>query len=163
MPGWGRIRTLKLTKNPKGNAVLIFHHAHAKTRQLCGSHLLEATWPDGGITAFNIFLIDLDVGACLPSGEHAGQMVVVVLVGQGKLRLPSGPQRFAAPCTLFIPPKLPFEIENNASTSLRLVMVCTRQPRERKRKHEREGTEAPAWPVDRDAMAPSGDAPAHAN
>jgi hypothetical protein len=123
--------------------MLILHHAHARQMQTQGIRTLKATDPAFGVTAFQICLIDLEAGACLPLCEHFGQLAVVVLAGQGRLLLSSGPQRFAAPCSLFIPPRAPYEIANCAITTLQMVMVGTNG----------------AWPVTPAPLAPSGDAP----
>ncbi|MDR6154147.1 quercetin dioxygenase-like cupin family protein [Acidovorax delafieldii] len=121
--------------------MLVLHHAHAPHQQVQGIRTLQATGPAFGISAFDIRLVELEAGACLPLDQHAGQLAAVVLSGQGKLLLDSGPQRFAAPCSLFIPPHAPYQINNNASTTLQLVMVCSRVE----------------WPVATAPMAPSGD------
>lgn len=126
--------------------MLLLHHAHARHGHTQGVHTLEATAPALGVAAFQIHLIDLGAGACLPMCEHGGQLVFVVLAGQGKLRLTSGPQRFAAPCSLFVPPHAPYEIANCASTALQLVMVGSNGP----------------WPIVQSPVAPSGDATAAA-
>jgi quercetin dioxygenase-like cupin family protein len=150
--------------------MLILHHAHATHRQGQGSRTLEATSPAFGVTAFEVRLVELDARACLPACDHAGQLAVVVLAGQGKLLLAGGPQRFAAPCSLFIPPQTTYQIANNASATLQMVMVCTLPPSEVSAPAADAATpDAPArpagahanaeWPVAGVALAPSDDAP----
>jgi mannose-6-phosphate isomerase-like protein (cupin superfamily) len=63
-----------------------------------------------------------------PQRLHAGELVVVVLAGQGKLLIDGGPQRFAAPCTLLIPPATPYQLANNGMAPLETVVVFTEEP-----------------------------------
>jgi quercetin dioxygenase-like cupin family protein len=103
--------------------VHIIHHRHLGSQQAGGVRRLLAS---DNSKAFEIRLIDLDAGAQLPAAVHHGELVVVALAGQGKLLLPTGPQRFAAPSSLFIPPNEAYRIVNNSGTELRLVMVSSR-------------------------------------
>ena len=54
--------------------------------------------------------------------------MVLVLAGQGKLLIDDGPQRFAAPCTVLIPPATPYQFVNNGTTLLETVVVFTEEP-----------------------------------
>ena len=109
--------------------MLIVHHTHLPCEASPGARTSTVADRSGDISAFEVRLIELDPGARLPPSVHAGEMAVLALAGQGKLHLASGPQRFAAPCSLFIPPHAPYQILNSASTALQLVMVCTEAPR----------------------------------
>ena len=99
----------------------IIHHAHLSSQQADGVRSLLAS----DNLSFEIRLIELVPGAHLPADRHEGERVVVVLAGQGKLLLPTGPQRFVAPSSLFIPPHESYQIVNNGGTELRLVMVSS--------------------------------------
>ncbi|MEP7297532.1 MAG: cupin domain-containing protein [Burkholderiales bacterium] len=106
--------------------MLIVHHTHLSSEQTDGVRSLLVSHSHNHSASFEILLIDLSPGAQLPAAEHDGEQVVVVLAGQGKLLLPTGPQRFAAPSSLFIPPHEVCQIVNNSGTDLRLVMVSRR-------------------------------------
>ena len=63
----------------------------------------------------------LDPGAHSLEQRHDGELVVLVLAGCGKLLIDGGPQRFAAPCTVVVPPKVTFQFVNHGSEPLQLV------------------------------------------
>jgi quercetin dioxygenase-like cupin family protein len=106
----------------------VVHHAHLICRQEIGEQQLAAVDASRGIRAFQAWVVTLAAGAGSPPRCHDGELALVVLSGHGKLRVAGGPQRFAAPCTLVIPPACEFELVNDASASMQMVAIFTRAP-----------------------------------
>ncbi len=61
-----------------------------------------------------------------PGGR--GEHVLVVLGGRGKLLLAGSPQRFAAPCTLLLPPLTDYRIVSQGVEPLQLLSVRAFDP-----------------------------------
>lgn len=80
------------------------------------------------IHGFQVWVVTLAAGDRLPRRRHAGEYALLALSGSGKLRVDGGPQRFAAPCTLVIPPGVDFEIVNDIALPMQLVAVYTVAP-----------------------------------
>lgn len=72
---------------------------------------------------FEVWRFVLAVGGASPWITGAEHQVVLVLAGNGKVRLASGPLRFSAPCTLAIPPQTEHQFVNLGALELQLVVV----------------------------------------
>jgi mannose-6-phosphate isomerase-like protein (cupin superfamily) len=106
----------------------IVSHVHQKQQRIDGELRFAAADSSLGVTAFEVWMRRLDPGAHSLEQRHEGELVVLVLAGCGKLLIDGGPQRFAAPCTVVVPPKLTFQFVNHGSEPLQLVAVCTARP-----------------------------------
>jgi quercetin dioxygenase-like cupin family protein len=106
----------------------IVHHVHLDHLHTDGESQLLAADHRLGLRHFEVRLSSLDPGAHGPQRRHDGELVVVVLAGQGKLLIDGGPQRFAAPCTLIIPPATPYQLANHGAQPLETVIVFTSAP-----------------------------------
>lgn len=58
-----------------------------------------------------------------PGGQDT--QVIVVLAGRGKLLLAGAPQRFAAPCTLLLPPQTDYRVVNQGAEPMQLLWIRT--------------------------------------
>jgi hypothetical protein len=106
----------------------VVHHAHLPHLHLGAECCIPAADRERGITGFEVSVRTLDAGGHTETLCHAGELVVLALSGGGKLVIDGGPQRFSGPCTLLIPPELPFEVVNNGALPLELVWVFTVAP-----------------------------------
>jgi hypothetical protein len=131
----------------------VVHHAHLPHLQLGGELCICAADPSRGITGFEIWVRTLEAGAHTGPLRHGGEMVVLALIGSGKLLIDGGPQRFNGPCTLLIPAHTQFQLVNNSSVPLQSVWVFTVAP---------VAVTRTDGPPTLPAMAPSSDAPAAA-
>lgn len=104
----------------------IVQHLHPVSGR--GERALAIAGPNLGQTRFEIWLGALAPGEHGMVSRHDGELVVLVQAGSGKLVVDGGPQRFIAPCTLLIPPRLSFEIVNNGTVPLQLVSVFSAAP-----------------------------------
>ena len=111
-----------------GPAMHIVNHVHLKQQRSDGEQRFAAADRSLGVTAFEVWMHRLDPGAHSLEQRHDGELVVLVLAGCGKLLIDGGPQRFAAPCTVVVPPKVTFQFVNHGSEPLQLVAVCTATP-----------------------------------
>ncbi|MBW8844324.1 MAG: hypothetical protein JF607_05050 [Burkholderiales bacterium] len=85
--------------------------------------------PSLGVQAFDCWLLIL-----APQGSSEGRaddlgcqdlQVLVVLAGRGKLLLAGAPQRFAAPCTLLLPPQTDYRVVNQGVEPMQLLWIRT--------------------------------------
>jgi len=106
----------------------IVHHAHLKQQRSDGEQRFAAADRSLGVKAFEIWMRCLAPGAHGIEKQHDGELVVLVLSGCGKLLIDGGPQRFSAPCTVLVPPHLPFQFVNHGSEPMQMVAVCTARP-----------------------------------
>ncbi|HMO48416.1 MAG TPA: cupin domain-containing protein [Rubrivivax sp.] len=106
----------------------IVNHAHLKQQRRDGEQQLTAADRSLGVQGFEVWMQRLDPGAHSVEKQHGGELVVVVLSGCGKLWIDGGPQRFAAPCTVLVPPRVPFQFVNHGSETMQMVAVCTATP-----------------------------------
>lgn len=106
----------------------IVHHAHLKPQRSDGEHRFAAADKILGVKNFEVWMRRLEPGAHSAEKRHDGELVVLVLAGCGKLLVDGGPQRFAAPCTVLVPPGVPFQFVNHGTEPLQMVAVCTRTP-----------------------------------
>ena len=122
----------RLAPHPKSaradTAMHIVNHAHLKQQRDDGEQRFAAADRSLGVKAFEVWMRRLDPGAYSLEKRHDGELVVLVLAGCGKLLIDGGPQRFAAPCTLLVPPGVIFQFVNHGSEPLQLVAVCTVTP-----------------------------------
>jgi mannose-6-phosphate isomerase-like protein (cupin superfamily) len=107
----------------------IVHHAHLRQQRSDGEQRFAAADKSLGVKHFEVWMRKLEPGAHSLEKRHAGELVVLVLTGCGKLLVDGGPQRFHAPCSLLIPPGCVFRIANHGSAALQLVWTCTDPPR----------------------------------
>jgi len=108
--------------------MIVVHHTHLAQGQAGGCHWVAAAGPALGVQAFQVWACTLPPGADTGALCHAGELVVLVAAGGGKLRLDGGPLRFAGPCTLRVPPGLPFELANPGLVPLQTTWVFTAAP-----------------------------------
>jgi len=101
----------------------IVHHAHLNAQQHDGEQIVTAADATLGVHGFEVRVHRLAPGAHGAELRHAGEQVVVVLAGCGKLLLDGAPQRFAAPCTVRLPPRRCAQFVNHGSEPLLLVAV----------------------------------------
>ncbi|MEO6033592.1 MAG: cupin domain-containing protein [Burkholderiaceae bacterium] len=106
----------------------VIHHTHLPALQWGDERGVSAADRSRGVQAFSVRVGVLDPGARGASCMHRGELVLLVLSGAGKLLLDGDPQRFAAPCTLLIPPHRTYQIVNHGSTALQVVSVFTEAP-----------------------------------
>ena len=106
----------------------IVNHAHLEQQRNDGEQRFAAADQSLGVKAFEVWMRRLDPGAHSLEKRHDGELVVLVLAGCGKLLIDGGPQRFAAPCTVVVPPKVTFQFVNHGCEPLQLVAVCTVTP-----------------------------------
>lgn len=106
----------------------VVHHAHLPRLHLGGELRIAAADRSRGLTQFEVWVRTLDAGARTEPLCHDGELVVLALAGGGKLLIDGGPQRFNGPCTLLIPPGLPFQLVNTGAAALQLVWVFTAAP-----------------------------------
>ncbi|MCU0919292.1 MAG: cupin domain-containing protein [Burkholderiaceae bacterium] len=110
----------------------IVHHAHLKTQRCDGEQQFAAADRSLGVEGFEVWMRRLDPGAHSAETRHDGELVVLVLTGCGKLLVDGGPQRFAAPCTVLVPPQRPFQFVNHGSEPMQMVAVSSALPRPKK-------------------------------
>lgn len=113
---------------PKPAAVHIVNHAHLKPQHCDGEQRFAAADRSLGVHGFEVWMRRLEPGAHSVEKPHDGELVVLVLSGCGKLLVDGGPQRFAAPCTVLVPPRVPFQFVNHGSVAMQMVAVCTATP-----------------------------------
>jgi mannose-6-phosphate isomerase-like protein (cupin superfamily) len=106
----------------------IVHHAHLKTLHGDGEQRFAAADKGLGVMGFEVWMRRLEPGAHSVQTHHDGELVVLVLSGCGKLLIDGGPQRFAAPCTVLVPPKRPFQFVNHGSEPMQMVAVSCAAP-----------------------------------
>jgi len=106
----------------------IVHHAHLRQQRSDGEQRFAAADKSLGVKHFEVWMRKLEPGAHSLEQRHAGELVVLVLCGCGKLLVDGGPQRFCAPCTVLVPPGVPFQFANIGTEDLRMVEVCTATP-----------------------------------
>jgi mannose-6-phosphate isomerase-like protein (cupin superfamily) len=87
-----------------------------------------ATQPHDG-RAFELWRCALDAGAASPWALSQAHDVLIVLAGHGKARLPDGPVRFVAPCSLALPPRTEYQLVNLGAQELQWIAVSTSEPR----------------------------------
>lgn len=109
-------------------AMQIISHAHLKRQRRHGEQLFAAADSSLGVRRFEVWMRTLEPGAHSLEKRHGGELVVLVLAGCGKLLVDGGPQRFAAPCTVLVPPHRPFQFVNHGALPLQMVAVCTETP-----------------------------------
>jgi mannose-6-phosphate isomerase-like protein (cupin superfamily) len=103
----------------------VVNHAHLKQQRSDGEQRLAAADRSLGVQGFEVWMRRLEPGAHSVEEQHDGELVVLVLSGCGKLLIDGGPQRFAAPCTVLVPPHRPFQFVNHGSEPMQMVAVCT--------------------------------------
>jgi hypothetical protein len=106
----------------------VVHHAHLPHQTTGGESCIPAADRSRGISGFEVWVRTLEAGAHTAPQRHTGELVVLAFSGEGKLVIDGGPQRFNGPCTLLIPPQLPFHLANHGGTPLQLVWVFTVAP-----------------------------------
>ena len=106
----------------------IVHHAHLKTQRSDGEQRFAAADRSLGVQGFEVWMRRLDPGAHSVEKQHDGELVVLVLSGCGKLLIDGGPQRFTAPCTVLVPPHVPFQFVNYGAEPMQMIAVCTSTP-----------------------------------
>lgn len=106
----------------------IVHHAHLKLQHDDGEQRFAAADRSLGVQAFEVWMRRLEPGAHSAEKRHDGELVVLVLSGCGKLLIDGGPQRFAAPCTVLVPPHVSFQFVNHGAEPMQMVAVCTATP-----------------------------------
>lgn len=106
--------------------------SHAMLPRLSADGCCTQTVADATLCAAPLLVrtLRLAPGAASAGLAAAEGTVLLALAGSGKLRVDGAPQRFAAPCTLSIPPGAAYELVNNAAVELQLVSVCLSQPPE---------------------------------
>ncbi len=106
----------------------IVHHTHLKQQRSDGEQRFAAADRSLGVQAFEVWMRRLEPGAHSVEKQHGGELVVLVLSGCGKLLIDGGPQRFTAPCTVLIPPRVTFQFVNHGVEPMQMVAVCTATP-----------------------------------
>ena len=106
----------------------IVHHAHLRHQRSDGEQRFAAADKSLGVQHFEVWMRTLEPGAHSLEKCHAGELVVLMLSGCGKLLVDGGPQRFCAPCTVLVPPGVPFQFVNNGTEDLKMVAVSTTTP-----------------------------------
>ncbi len=106
----------------------IVSHAHLKPQCRDGEQQLAVADRSLGVQGFEVWMHRLDPGTHSVQTQHDGELVVLVLSGCGKLWIDGGPQRFAAPCTVLVPPGVPFQFVNHGSETMQMVAVGTATP-----------------------------------
>lgn len=103
--------------------MLITRHDDAGSEQAPGWRVACLSTAAQAAGAFETWRLQLEPGAASPWATLDQHQVVLALAGAGKLRLASGPYRFAAPCTLVIPPHAEHQFVNLGSQPLQLIAV----------------------------------------
>jgi mannose-6-phosphate isomerase-like protein (cupin superfamily) len=106
----------------------IVHHAHLMTLYGDGEQYVAVADKSLGVMGFEVSMRRLEPGAHSVQTRHQGELVVLVLSGCGKLLIDGGPQRFAAPCTVLVPPTRTFQFVNHGSEPMQMVAVCCATP-----------------------------------
>ena len=106
----------------------IVHHAHLRQQRSDGEQRFAAADKSLGVQHFEVWMRKLEPGAYSLEKRHDGELVVLVLAGCGKLLIDGGPQRFCAPCTVLVPPGVPFQFVNHGAEDMQMVAVCTAKP-----------------------------------
>ena len=109
--------------------MVIVHHAHLPTRHSDGAARVVAADATLGVRTFEVCVHRLEPGARSTEAWHGYEHVVLALAGRGKLLLNGAPQRFAAPCTVLLPPHRRFQFVNDGAETLQLVAVQACPPR----------------------------------
>lgn len=107
----------------------IVQHVHLKLQCGDGEQCFAAADRSLGVQGFEVWMRRLDPGAHSVESRHDGELVVLVLTGCGKLLIDGGPQRFAAPCTVLVPPQRTFQFVNHGSEPMQMVAVSRAAPR----------------------------------
>jgi mannose-6-phosphate isomerase-like protein (cupin superfamily) len=101
----------------------IVQHVHLKPPGPEGERGFAAADARLGVHGFEVWMRRLDAGERSVETCHDGELVVLVLSSCGKLLLDGSPQRFAAPCTVLIPPGRPYQFVNHGSEPMQMVAV----------------------------------------
>ncbi len=107
----------------------IVHHAHLKPQRGDGESAFAAADASLGVLGFEVWMRRLEPGAHSVETCHHGELVVLVLSGCGKLLVDGGPQRFAAPCTVLVPPHRPYQFVNLGCEPMQMVAIGSTTPR----------------------------------
>ena len=102
----------------------IVQHQNPEAGPEPGLQRLYLAGPRLGVSGFECWLLTLAPQACLEGRQGRGERVLVVLQGLGKLLLAGAPQRFAAPCTLMLPPFTDYRLVNQGTAPLQLLAVA---------------------------------------
>lgn len=103
----------------------IIQHDQARPGPEPGLRRLRVAGPEHGIVGFECWLMQLAPHASSEGRQGAGEHVLVVLEGLGKLLLAGAPLRFAAPCTLVLPALTDYRLVNQGVTPLQWLSVLT--------------------------------------
>jgi oxalate decarboxylase/phosphoglucose isomerase-like protein (cupin superfamily) len=106
----------------------IVHHAHLKPHRADGELSFAAADASLGVRGFEVWMWRLEPGVHGVECSHDGELVALVLSGCGKLLLDGGPQRFAAPCTVIVPPRRSYQFVNHGCEPMQLVLVRSPSP-----------------------------------
>lgn len=90
-----------------------------------GLQILRMAGPTLGTAGFDCWLLSLAPHASCDGRKEAGEHVLLVLQGLGKLLLAGAPQRFSAPCTLVLPPWTDYRLVNQGTETLQLLAVSS--------------------------------------
>jgi len=104
----------------------IIQHGLPQPSEEPGVQRVHLAGPGRGFRDFDCWLLTLapqssSEGRADAGGEHA----LIVLTGLGKLLLAGAPLRFAAPCTLVVPPMTDYRIVSQGVEPMQLLSVRT--------------------------------------
>ncbi|RZL33592.1 MAG: hypothetical protein EOP35_17505 [Rubrivivax sp.] len=104
----------------------IIQHGLPQPSEEPGVQRVHLAGPGRGFQGLDCWLLTIapqafTEGRADKDGEHA----LVVLAGLGKLLLAGAPQRFAAPCTLQLPPAVDYRIVSQGVEPLQLLSIRT--------------------------------------
>lgn len=89
-----------------------------------GVQRVHLAGPGRGCQAFDCCLLTLAPHASSEGcADEGGEHVLIVLTGLGKLLLAGAPLRFAAPCTLVVPPLADYRLVNQGVEPMQLLSV----------------------------------------
>lgn len=106
----------------------IIQHRHPESGPEPGLQRLRMAGPPLGIAGFECWLLNLAPHASCEGSKESGEHVLLVLQGLGKLLLAGAPQRFAAPCTLVLPPFTDYKLVNQGTEPLQMLAISSPAP-----------------------------------
>lgn len=108
-------------------AMHIIQHDLPQPSDEPGVQRVHVAGPRLGVHAFDCWLLTLAPQASsegrADDPANQGIHVLVALAGRGKLLLAGAPQRFAAPCTLLLPPQTDYRVVSQGVEPLQLLSV----------------------------------------
>jgi uncharacterized cupin superfamily protein len=106
--------------------MIVLHHHLLPDEGPAPARRLHVAGLATGQPSFDVWLQWLGPGDASLPGHLDGEQALIVLRGFGKLLLDGAPQRFAGPCTLFVPAGCEHHLVNTGAEDLQIVVVVAR-------------------------------------